>query len=544
MRKVLLTALALCTMGIASAQMNGNQARVYAYGLEQAVETGTVATYTLTFKTNTAATEASVNLKDANGDVKYTVPAVKTDDAGKAWEAVVDVYELNKLGKDVVAGDYTWEATVSAPSVDNFQMLNDYTKSDFTIYCSYAVAVDNSPESDYFGTVYATNQFKGTTTSSKAARETPVGIYAYTPDLHAMNNADPYSCDIVGIDETGTSAAGTARDMAIDSKGRIYISNCNSTYSGIYYVDPNFETGDFSANFLFQGGSRKGYSNGEIYLNGVYLGGRTSGIGVKGIGNNTELFALDFTQYSTNGTSYVNVYSLGEADVWTTAPSKIYSSFSRNDKKIVINNTHNSIDPVSTGCWIAQYRGATKETEPGLIYCDNNGIVQFTDMSDLNVASGSSRNGGLAVSERLGLVAYTITGGTAATTKARVISYNVNDDGSINAEIIGEYNLTQQGSRSNELAFDYAGNLYSVSSSVETFGVYALPIADNTCTTPAKASLKVKVTNEDILTGVEDIAVDANAPVEYYNLQGVKVENPSNGIFIKKQGTKATKVVL
>ena len=32
--------------------------------------------------------------------------------------------------------------------------------------------------------------------------------------------------------------------------------------------------------------------------------------------------------------------------------------------------------------------------------------------------------------------------------------------------------------------------------------------------------------------------------LEYYNLQGVKVENPSNGIFIKKQGTKATKVVL
>ena len=77
--------------------------------------------------------------------------------------------------------------------------------------------------------------------------------------------------------------------------------------------------------------------------------------------------------------------------------------------------------------------------------------------------------------------------------------------------------------------------------------VYALPdalVGANIRTTPAKASLKVKVTNEDILTGVEDIAVDANAPVEYYNLQGVKVENPSNGIFIKKQGTKATKVVL
>ena len=45
-------------------------------------------------------------------------------------------------------------------------------------------------------------------------------------------------------------------------------------------------------------------------------------------------------------------------------------------------------------------------------------------------------------------------------------------------------------------------------------------------------------------SGVEDTMVDENAPVEYYNLQGVKVANPENGIFVKKQGSKAVKVVL
>ena len=49
---------------------------------------------------------------------------------------------------------------------------------------------------------------------------------------------------------------------------------------------------------------------------------------------------------------------------------------------------------------------------------------------------------------------------------------------------------------------------------------------------------------DDMSVSVEETMVDANAPVEYYNLQGVKVENPSNGIFIKRQGAKATKVVL
>lgn len=55
------------------------------------------------------------------------------------------------------------------------------------------------------------------------------------------------------------------------------------------------------------------------------------------------------------------------------------------------------------------------------------------------------------------------------------------------------------------------------------------------------------VTVDDIFTpsaGVESLIDDANAPVEYYNLQGVKVANPEKGIYIKKQGSKSTKVIL
>ena len=45
-------------------------------------------------------------------------------------------------------------------------------------------------------------------------------------------------------------------------------------------------------------------------------------------------------------------------------------------------------------------------------------------------------------------------------------------------------------------------------------------------------------------SSIVDANVDANVPVEYYNLQGLKVAKPENGIFIKKQGSKTTKVVL
>lgn len=43
-------------------------------------------------------------------------------------------------------------------------------------------------------------------------------------------------------------------------------------------------------------------------------------------------------------------------------------------------------------------------------------------------------------------------------------------------------------------------------------------------------------------TGIEGVEADENAPVEYYNLQGVRVANPENGIFIRRQGAKVEKV--
>lgn len=46
-------------------------------------------------------------------------------------------------------------------------------------------------------------------------------------------------------------------------------------------------------------------------------------------------------------------------------------------------------------------------------------------------------------------------------------------------------------------------------------------------------------------TGVEDIIADENnGEVEFFNLQGVRVANPENGVYIRRQGNKATKVLV
>lgn len=74
-------------------------------------------------------------------------------------------------------------------------------------------------------------------------------------------------------------------------------------------------------------------------------------------------------------------------------------------------------------------------------------------------------------------------------------------------------------------------------------------------TVDVKNSAKVRVARTypmpDNTTGIEDVIIDggesvedANAPVIWYNLQGMRVENPSNGIYIRVQGKTTTKVYI
>ncbi len=44
-------------------------------------------------------------------------------------------------------------------------------------------------------------------------------------------------------------------------------------------------------------------------------------------------------------------------------------------------------------------------------------------------------------------------------------------------------------------------------------------------------------------SGIAGVEIDENAPVEYFNLQGVRVNNPVNGLYIMRQGDKVVKVV-
>lgn len=85
-----------------------------------------------------------------------------------------------------------------------------------------------------------------------------------------------------------------------------------------------------------------------------------------------------------------------------------------------------------------------------------------------------------------------------------------------------------------ELASVEAGK-YDVTGVVAIRNLNGSPVAKLFVTNITKSE-----TDSALLIGAGDNA----APVEYYNLQGVRIDNPANGIFIRRQGSKAQKIVL
>lgn len=85
-----------------------------------------------------------------------------------------------------------------------------------------------------------------------------------------------------------------------------------------------------------------------------------------------------------------------------------------------------------------------------------------------------------------------------------------------------------------ELASVEAGK-YDVTGVVAIRNLNGSPVAKLFVTNITKSE-----TDSALLIGAGDNA----APVEYYNLQGIRIDNPANGIFIRRQGSKAQKIVL
>ena len=317
--------------------------------------------------------------------------------------------------------------------------------------------------------------------------------------------------------------------VAIAQDGRIFVNRYN--FSGDYYlVAENLETlvstGEFTS--LLAG---KTMTDG-IYFEGTeYLAGPAQSFDVFGAGEDLKLLALsraDNTVDATYDENRVVEYALG-----TGTALEVPTAVAALDQKYTISYDRKANVQYDNegGIWYIQYRGAPSAEQPALVYVDANGEIKFFEG-----AGGKSRyQGAMSVSpDGKHLVASSASGVATVYTIVRA----ENGDITLNED----YRLTHNmGGSLYSAAWDAAGNFFLGNASNEVVQGYAVPRTE-AAVTPAAAKYAFNTEN----VGINKVAVDndEDAPVEYYNLQGVKVENPSNGIFIKVQGKKSEKVYI
>lgn len=301
--------------------------------------------------------------------------------------------------------------------------------------------------------------------------------------------------------------------------------------SGVIMVDvANLEAEPLS---LFRNGTNDGTGNHKI--DGANVGGGSAGACIIGDPENARLYSFGEDVEGKNGKGTTeNALHCYEIGAYPWAVTKAPVVLPNNGYKSNLANGQAELVPYGNGFFAIQYRGAGNQNTsvPGFIYIDGTDhSIKFNSgtLKELNSAKDGlaiTRDGKtLAVCMESGIAVYDVTwDGTTPSMTQRYVFGGAND-------------------RYVHLSFDYAGNLHVYRPS-NGYYVYALAQESPVVTTPARAEFAVKVNS-----GVEDITIegeDNNAPVEYFNINGVRVngENLLPGIYIKRQGKKVEKILV
>ena len=485
-------------------------ANPFAYDMSSVVENNTLK---VKYSLNVAAQSVNVNVKNANDEVVATVAGAT---AKGAQTANVDIANLAN-------GTYTWEVEVAG---EKKKAIQEFTALRY--YHPRGVDVDNNMESENFGDIYVTEGMSTTDATYYSANNGGVGLYIFNPDMTSVKNQKTGKYAFMGdLTYTYHSYAADPCRVRVAEDGRIFISRCNSAGDYILYAPSQADLVKNNKWTSLLSGLTFNKSTYEYTNSNGFVAAANVGLDVKGSGENLKMIALsaNSTVFGANATgSRVNEYALGNATVLPT-PSTVYLM---SDLTIIPRAANVDYDNRG-GAWYCQYRATPSEANPALIYVDANGKQKYFEGT-----GGAARGGGgIRVSPDGKQIAIAST-----TSKFSIYDLSFNESGvpTLKEKVSVIHGI---GTNVNDIAWDLAGNLYICGNSGEYLKGYALPREEAFAT---KAASKYAFNVES--SAIEEVEANENAPVEYYNMQGVKVENPTNGVFVKKQGNTVTKVIL
>ena len=454
---------------------------IFAYGLNSTANGD--GSYDFTFTANTASTAASLIFYDATTGTQVGSP-VAIDNVNKG---VVNTITLSQSDIPGDAGQQlNWAVSLTGRPITAITRLND-NSSAFN-YTRASVTVDNSPESDYFGSVYV-NDLKTRNSSSSNANNRDNGIYRYNP-LWQRENSSPY---------TGNMAWDNNFRITTDYKGTLYIPDFGDNHSGVYIAYPD-RMGDTWQNFFAGTRTTSGSLAGLITNNGVNTGSSSPSAFVCGSGADSKLYvSLEDFDYN------VYCYDLGsQMDENGNLPAKWYTTPELVHQKTKLKYTNTNVIAQEDGAvWIAEnlYISSGSQdnlaTQPALRYitplhddywsyatnsntpvtnlngCAGGGFVITPDGSQIIIVDGD------------GVLQFFNVGGTRTKPLLSWQKSFIADARDSGCTSVGGGRVPNG---VYQMAFDWGGNLYVAGGSL---GIYSMPTSDNTHVTPAKKALIV-----------------------------------------------------
>lgn len=447
----------------------------YAYNLAQTVGTSQA---DFTFSATGDAPSGTITLTDTTTKKQYAFPVSQVDKGDN---------QLSIPTSQLPDGVYSWSVSVNNEAVTSPSAFFTFKNTTGAT----GLVANTQPSSKNFGYLYIADGY------------TAKGVYQLSPALETLNSAPLFNSTF----EDDTYSPG--RLSINPNNGYVFISDRSVNHSGIFSFSPYQATPILN---IFTTGTRN--SDGVIKTNNNITGTCTTGLAFTGSRSNTRLYAFEIGYPETDDATLCR-YDVAKSYTWRKPISATYSDVSG----LLLNRNVNIVGGPD-GVWLAQTRNSGNNTSsvPALIYMSEDGKVKFNSGTDLPSLTGCN-GGGLAIDSTRGILAISNADGD-------IELYNLAWSASGVPQLTYKTKIVSNGGVINQMAFDYAGNLY-VAARYSIKG-YTIPGSSSVVTTPASAL--VTIGNP---TGIRELhgqsKTDADA---IYDLQGRKLSQPRQGINI------------
>ncbi len=378
-------------------------------------------------------------------------------------------------------GDYTFEITAMDDGHTEWTKISDPLKT--VMYSPKGVAVNRNPDSEYFGRVYISNGYAGTSANTGAFYNGK-GVYMYDAVQDTFAFSDGGIAWASSSESPGKTSIGFDDKIYVTEYGNDLLYGFNGDMTGALNVleaDNRLTDQYISANWVHGSGADRVIYTADMH----YLTGR--GIVKYDIGLNDEMPAGD------TGTEIIERPNNGyyQSDVEVDSDGNIY---------------------------FTQFRGAPDQAYALMKYSPYTGTLLTIEDTLWTTGMSLYAAKGLALDEASNRVVW------ASEYTGDVLVHDAITGAIIDTVVTGQ-------GRNKDLAFDAAGNLYTIDNNTEYWNVWSAPDGANSYTTPGRAviSIETPVAASDVLINEFDTNTSSLEYIELYNTTDLAIDLATAG---------------